>query len=236
MNFMPAMRLLFLMFCLLPPLLAAAGDDAPKVSCRFLRLDAKGADPELMHVAKDGVQVACKVPAHRLSEAVILPVQDGVLEFHTADGGQLAASARLPGPLKSAILIWVPNAGPQNGGLPWKVVVIDDSERNFPPGGAMVANFHNGVIRAAVGEGRATLEPAAMRAFLLPERRDDFNMAPVVVQFEQDGKWRTASESMLRFLPGIRYLVFAYMDPVSKRPRISTYQDITMLAPAGVAP
>ncbi len=75
-----------------------------------------------------------------------------------------------------------------------------------------------------------------MRAFPLPERRDDFRMAPVVVQFEQDGKWRTASESMLRFLPSIRYLIFAYVDPVSKRPRISTYQDFTPQAPAKVAP
>ena len=188
-----------------------------------------------MHVAKDGAQVACKVPAHRLSAAVTLPAQDGVLEFRMADGGLPAASARLPGPLKSAMLIFVPAADAQ-GGLPMKVVVIDDSERNFPLGGTMVANFHNGVIRIAIGEGRATLEPGGMRAFSLPERHDDFRMAQVVVQFEQDGKWRTASECMLRFLPSIRYLIFAYVDPVSKRPRISTYQDYTPQAPAKVEP
>lgn len=173
--------------------------------------------------------------AHRLSAAVILPAQDGVLEFRMADGGLPAASARLPGPLKSAILVFVPAADAQ-GALPWKMVVIDDSERNFPPGGTMVANFHNGEIRVAIGEGRATLEPGGMRALPLPERRDDFRMAPVLVQFEQDGKWRTVSESMLRFLPSIRYLICAYVDPVSKRPRISTYQDFTPQAPAKVAP
>ena len=45
-------------------------------------------------------------------------------------------------------------------------------------------------------------------------------------EFLQDDKWRTASESTVRFLPGMRYLIFAYMDPTSGRPRISTYQDI----------
>jgi hypothetical protein len=55
-------------------------------------------------------------------------------------------------------------------------------------------------------------------------------MAPVVFEFLQEDKWRTASESMLRFLPGMRYLIFAYLDPESGRPRIATYQDLRHVA------
>jgi hypothetical protein len=52
-------------------------------------------------------------------------------------------------------------------------------------------------------------------------------MAQVVFQFQQGDTWRTASESLLRFLPGMRYLILAYVDPASGRPRIATYQDFT---------
>ena len=68
---------------------------------------------------------------------------------------------------------------------------------------------------------------------MLPTKRDAFNMAPVVFQFQQGENWRNASESMLRFLPGMHYLMFAFVEAASGRPRIVTFQDAKPPTPAG---
>lgn len=70
------------------------------------------------------------------------------------------------------------------------------------------------------------LHAAGSHGYAMPQKLDDFNMAPVTFELLLDDKWRTASESSLRFLPGMRYLIFAYLDPVTSRPRISTCQDL----------
>jgi hypothetical protein len=75
---------------------------------------------------------------------------------------------------------------------------------------------------------------AGAHGYAMPKERDDFNMAPVIFEFRHGEKWRIANESSLRFLPGMRYLIFAYLDPVSGRPRINTCQDLA--EPAAITP
>jgi hypothetical protein len=113
------------------------------------------------------------------------------------------------------------------------VFVVEDSPRGFPDGGVFVANFHQQDIRFLIGEHKILLRPSDAHGFARPAQRDEFNMAPVIFQFFHEGTWRTASESALRFVPGLRYLIFAYVDPASGRPRIATIQD---LRPAPAAP
>jgi hypothetical protein len=148
--------------------------------------------------------------------------------------------ANIPAGVKSALVIFVklekpgtPGAADKNAG--WKVFVIEDSAKSFPDGGAYVANFYPGDIRFVIGEHKGMLKPAGTHGYEMPKQRDDFNMAPVIFEFKSGEKWRIANESSLRFLPGMRYLIFAYVDPVSGRPRINTYQDLAdaSAAPAG---
>jgi hypothetical protein len=133
------------------------------------------------------------------------------------------------------ILVFVNGAKTPNA-LPWRVFVIEDSDKIFPDGGAFVANFHSGDIRFIIGENKIMLRPAGSHGFGLPKERDAFNMAPVVFQFQQEEEWITASESLLRFLPGMRYLIFAYVDPDSGRPQISTFQDVKPFTPPAAGP
>ena len=123
-------------------------------------------------------------------------------------------------------------SGKSGGAADWKTFVIDDSPANFPDGGAYVANFHNNAIRFVIGEHKGMLRPAGSHGYAMPAERDDFNMAPVIFEFLNGEKWRIGNESALRFLPGMRYLIFAYVDPVSGRPRINTYQDLATPATA----
>jgi hypothetical protein len=114
--------------------------------------------------------------------------------------------------------------------LPWRVFVIGDNAKNIPDGGALVVNFLPQDMRIVIGENSVTLHPEKSHSFARPEKRDAFNMAALTFEYQKAGAWRTASESKLRFLPGLRYLIFASTDPVSSQPRIATYQDFKPVA------
>lgn len=194
------------------------------MSCRFLAMDSAAPPPPLLNVAEEGAEIPCTVTTNTLSAEVACFAKGTVLSFISSGDRKPAANATIPANVSNAILVFVAAAKAPNA-LPWRVFVIEDSAKNFPDGGAFVANFHNQDIRFVIGESKIMLHPAGFHGFPLPAKRNNFNMAPVVFEFLQENKWRTASESMLRFLPGMRYLIFAYVDPSSGRPRIATFQD-----------
>ena len=221
------MRTLFLLIaCLLPVL--AIGQDLRSVQCRFMSFG--GTDDSLTVVARSatGDEVVCPLSSSSISKPVECAAKGNQLNFVSPSDGKTAAIATIPAGVKAAILVFVraqPKAGATTS-LPWRVLVIHDSAETFPDGGAYVANFHAKDIRFVIGEHKGMLHPAGSHGYAQPGQRDDFNMAPVIFQFLHEDKWRTANESSLRFVPGIRYLIFAFTDPASGRPRIRTYQDI----------
>lgn len=212
----------------------AFSQDGRPVSCRFVCIDGATPPESLLHATSKSTEVACPVPANNLSAAVTCFAKDNVVSFLSGKDRKAAATATIPVGQKSAILIFIP-APAAAAGLAWRVFVVDDSPKSFPDGGAFVANFYGKDIRFVVGEHKFQLPPTTSRGVASPTQRDDFNMAQVVFQFQEDTTWRTASESLLRFLPGMRYLICAYVDPASGRPRIATYQDqapVPKIAPA----
>ena len=222
------MRAFYFCLLLLCPAISSAQDakdakDLKKVSCRLLGLDSSAPPPPLLNVADKDTAVACSVTTAALSPATVCFAKGNAINFVTAADRKLAATAIIPANVKTVILVFV-RASKTTDIPPWRVFVIDDSAKNFPDGGAFVANFHNQDIRFVIGERKLMLHSAGSYGLPIPAKRDAFNMAPVVFEFQQDDRWRTASESMLRFVPGMRYLIFAYRDPASGRPRLSTYQ------------
>lgn len=217
------MRALLLLLIL--PALATAQEFRP-VQCRFLLF---GSDDSASVLATDGkgTEIASPLSNSTLSAPVNCTAADNKIGFLSTPDRKPAATAIIPAGVKAALLVFVKIPTSAQATLPWRVLVIEDSPKNFPDGGAFVANFYNKDIRFIIGEHKGMLHPAGQYGYAQPAERDAFNMAPVIFEFLQDDKWRTASESSLRFLPGMRYLIFAFIDPTSGRPRISTYQDFT---------
>jgi hypothetical protein len=215
----------FICFCLflLCPVFCHA-QDVRKVSCRFLSMEGAPQPPPMLNVTDKGGEITCTINSETFSASVICLAKGNIINFISSIDRKPAAVATIPEGAKAVILVFVPPAKTPNS-LPWRVFVIEDSIKNFPDGGAFVANFHDQDIRFVIGETPVKLASGGCHSLARPEKRDAFNMAPALFQFQQDGSWRTASESMLRFIPGKRYLFFAYVDPATGRPHISTFQD-----------
>ena len=232
------MRLILALFLLT---IACARAQAP-VSCRLLGFP--GVQPPPMSIiGADGALIPCEVPGGALSPPVQCRSEQGVIRFYQAeDAGAKAnpaapprvlANAKVPGKANALILVFFPTG--KNAPLPWQIVALEDTPQGFPDGGAVVANFHQSELRFLIGEHRVQLNPGLTKPVARPEKRDDFNMAPVIFEFNHEGQWRSASESMLRFIPGLRYLIIGYQDPESKRPRLFTCADTAPPRPVAAA-
>ena len=222
------MRFLAVCLMLLCPVLTHA-QEVRKVSCRFVCFVGTPPPPPLINAFDKGIEVTCTIPANTFSEPVVCSAKGNVISFVSSGKRTPMAAAKIPEHLKAAILVFIPAEKP-SAPAPWRVFVIDDTIKNFPDGGAFVANLCSQDTRLVVGEKNIILKPGTDHGFARPETRDAFNMAPVIFQFQQNDVWRTNSETLLRFVPGMRYLIFAYIDTASARPRISTFQDFMPVA------
>ncbi len=223
------MRILLLSLLLLLPDTGSA-QEVRQVPCRFLRLGGDDDSETVLAPSVKGAEVNCPLSTSSISAEIICSVVGSTINFHSRGDQKTAGIVTLPVTAKRALLVFVktPSKGETGkpGALPWRILAIEDTPRNFPEGGAFIANFYNNDIRFVVGEHRGMLHPAGGHGYAMPLERDSFNMAPVVFEFLYNGQWRTVKENNLRFLPTIRYLIFAYVDPESGRPRISTVQDL----------
>ena len=216
-----------LCYCLLlvcPALQAQNSKDFQKVTCRFLSLERTAPPPSLINTAGKGTQVACTITSQGLSPATICYAQDNRLSFVSRDERKPLAVALVP-PNGSAFILVFFRALTVSDEFPWRVLVIEDRAKNLPDGGALVGNLYSQDIRFTIGSEKIQLHPAGSYGVVRPAQRDPFNMASVVIEYLQKDEWRTASESMLRFVPGNRYLIFVCADPASGRPKITTYRD-----------
>lgn len=228
------MRSILLSIVILLPALLHAQDGRP-VHCRFLSFGTTGEEISAIALSDKGGEIKCPLSSSQLSQQIVCTAKNNSIPFVSSSDRKPLATASIPAGTSAALLVFIQlpkkaDAAPAE----WRIMVIEDSPKNFPDGGAFIANFYANDIRFVVGEHKGMLHAAGSHGYAMPAERDDFNMAPVIFEFVQGDKWHIANESSLRFLPGMRYLIFAYVDPVSGRPRINTYQDFAAPAPAAV--
>jgi hypothetical protein len=219
---------IFLASLLLPSsAIAQAAPALRPVDCRFLCLPGTPKPPPLVNPGDARHEVKVDVPINVLSPVIRCFADRGTIRFLAADDRRPLATASIPAGVNAAVLVFLPDPAATEGSPPaWRVLVIEDSPAKFPDAGAHVANLFGGEIRFVIGEHRNLLPRGGSHGIRRPQQRDPFNMAPVIVQFQDGETWRTASESTLRFTPGSRFLILAYVDPASGRPRVATFPDI----------
>jgi hypothetical protein len=224
----PALSIAALALLVLP----LAGQTPRPVQCRFVALNE--VPPPLSHVVGEKGEVLVKLMRSRITEPLECFAVDGKLRFLDQATSEPLAAVSIPSSVKKATLIFV-NVNPK-GKPSWKIFPVEDSPEKFPPGGTHVVNLHADDIRFKLGPVKELLKPQQSKGFEMPEERDDFNMAPVVFQFKNKrDEWVNGKETSYRFLPGMRYLLVAYIDSRSRRPRVMTFKDPIrpVIPPAG---
>jgi hypothetical protein len=231
------MRLFLIPFLLLFPALISA-QEIRQIQCRFLSFGGLENPPAVIAAAEKGAEVTCLLSSSQISEKIVCFAVGNKIQFLSTIDRKPTATATIPPGVHSALLVFVqvPGSSAAAAAPASKILVIEDSAKTFPAGGAFIANLYNKDIRFIIGEHKGMLHAGGIHGYAMPEERDSFNMAPVVFEFLQGDKWRIANESALRFLPAMRYLIFAYVDPVSGRPRINTYQDFAPPGPETALP
>ncbi|MBC8128008.1 MAG: hypothetical protein H8M99_12780 [Gloeobacteraceae cyanobacterium ES-bin-144] len=232
------MRAIITSLVLLLPVLGHAQNSRP-VRCRFLSFGGTGDPPPAIAISDKGTETTCPLSSIKLSAEIMCFAKANAIDFLSSADRKPMATATIPAGVGAALLIFVqaPKTPEATAPPTWRVLVIEDSPKNFPDGGAFIANFYNKDIRFVIGEHTGMLHAAGSHGYEKPKELDSFNMAPVTFEFLQENKWHIANESALRFLTGMRYLIFAFVDPVSGRPRINTYQDLVRpAAPAKASP
>lgn len=192
------------------------------ISCRLLGFQTVNDENSLTSVGPK-MELACPFQDAEISPPVRIVAVDHVISFIDSKDRKPACSIAVPADLRQAILVLM--RAPPNSPLPWRGIAIEDALKTFPNGGALVINMHTASVRLAIGEHKCELKPGAQAAVEMPVERDDFNMATVAFQFNQEEQWITAKETKMRFTQGLRYLVLCCGDPDTKRPIISMYQD-----------
>lgn len=208
---------------LLAFLLISTGLKAAEITARLLNFEREGGDISTLFVVDEkGVATECRLTRDELSKPVKLPVLDGALVFRKEAGGDPIATAKVPQDIKLALVIFLP---PNDKKMAFRPVVLDGSDKSFPPGSSLVMNLYNEDVRFILGEHKIQLKSGKTTTLARPQKRDNFNMAGVTFQFKTNSGWRAAYESMSRFPEGQRHLYIAYVDPKSQRPRIRAYRD-----------
>lgn len=192
------------------------------VACRFVALEET--PPAMLNIAGEKNQVAVKVLSNRISDPIECFTVDGKLSFFDAGTKQPIVSTPVPAKIKQAIFVFL--KVDKEGKPAWKLFPIENTAESFPAGGSHVVNLHSSDIRFILGQTREVLKPNQSKGFQMPTQRDDFNMAPVVFQFKNSrDEWINGKETSYRFLPTSRFLLIAYIDPRTKRPRVKTFKD-----------
>lgn len=200
-----------------------SAQEKQSIECRFIALDQKPAP--LVNKADEGQETPIEVLSSQISKPINCVAIDGRLSFLDKNTGKPVASLAVPKKLKKAILVFIKN--PKKEGEDWKIFPFENTPEAYPPGGARVINLHGSEIRVLLGKKGKTLKRFESAPFTRPEERDKFNMARVTFQFKnKKEEWVTVENTGYRFVPPRRFLIFAYLDPNTKRPRVKSLGDI----------
>lgn len=197
-----------------------------EVHCRFLSFGWDGKIASTLHLGSEGEEIPCLLTRRKFSDKVLCFAENNKISFLYPDSREPMVAVKIPAKVKDALLIFVKNPKVEMGKNAWRVLVIEDSQDTFPYGGSYVVNLHGQEVRFLIGEHRGLLKAGGFKVCDLPEKRTDFNMAPVIFQMKDKNEWEDVSNTSLRFLPSSRYLFVSYVDPTTGRPRLHSIKDL----------
>jgi hypothetical protein len=171
-----------------------------------------------------------------LTEPMLMLPVNGMLVLHDKanidpenPAASLAASVTLPPDTKRAIIIVLP--APANAKPAYRMVVLDDSAKAFPPGESRALSLIKVETAMQAGEHRLAIHPGKFTAVPRVQKVNAFNMAQTNFYYQQEGSWIAFAERQLQFLNATRRIFIIHATPGALQPTISTIVDTVVAAP-----
>ncbi len=215
--------LLFLLLFVIP----VNAQDAPLINVRVLCFERIGNTLDRIVVLKEDKSLEEIIfSATFPSSRVKVPVFGGKVTFlDPADpGGKPLARTSIPSGLKDVLIMFFPNPDQNEDATSYKTVAIDASTSGIPEDGALLLNLDTKDVRAVVGEHRIILKPGKKAGLKRPQKRNDYNMTPVVFLQQKNEDWKTVVETLVRFPPGVQQFFVSYPKQGSGKLAIRAFQ------------
>lgn len=144
--------------------------------------------------------------------------QDGETIYKTIGEGKLPGGNRLAA-------IFIPSG---KSDKPYNVLVLDETEANFPLGSTTVVNLAPEPVRITLGEHDNTVAAGKVAKIPIATKINELKQATfrLYVPTKSEKKWRAVSSTVWRALPTFRNLAIAYQNPRTGRTSVNCYQEV----------
>lgn len=194
--------------------------------------DPMNPSAELFYADDKGEIVELKLRRKALSETfTTLPVNGSLVLYDTKSVDpekpeeNLAASVKIPKGVKQAMILLLP--GREDQQRPYRMLVIDDSEKAFPGGESRVIPLIGLNIGVEAGEHKVGVKPGEITKIPPVRKVSDYNMAQTNFYYQRDDAWITITERQLKYLDACRRLFIVDATPGAIAPRVSTIMDVS---------
>ena len=205
-------------------------ETAPPVSFRAVLHDPVHPVAELFYTDRTGAVVPLEFRPQDLSRAMFtLPVNGSLVLYDKTDvdpknpAASLAASVKLPPDIKRAIVVVLP-AAPGNKPA-YRMLVIDDSTKAFPPGESRALPLLGVETAIQAGEHRLPVHPGKITSVPPVRKVNEFNMAQTNFYHQQGGAWVPFTERQLQYLDACRRIFIIHATPGALQPTVTTIVD-----------
>lgn len=214
---------------------AQAQNEGRSVNARLVYFLQSPGDPTELYFSSNGEAMKCSPSGNINGTPVTCPVDaSGKVVFTRAAGGQVAATANVPASVKEAVFFFLKVPGPDKG-APYQILVVDEALKTLPKGGSFICNLSPKNARVSLAESKYLLAPGKPVFVDRPDKKDDYNMAPLQMQIQGEGEvWKPLKDTMLRFSESERYFIVTYLED-GRHPAVKIYKQVvseTSPAPA----
>ncbi|MFK7912021.1 MAG: hypothetical protein AB8F34_15680 [Akkermansiaceae bacterium] len=150
---------------------------------------------------------------------IALPSQD--TEKHP-NGYRIFARTNLPQGGRH-LAIFLPT---NNIEKPYRLIILDESEKAFPMGSTLVYNLSNTDFRITLGERAETIKPLKRTTIPLPKKTNKLRQATVRTYFKDNTKkWVVINSTVWKTSEKLRGLAIAYIHPLNNKPVVTCFQE-----------
>lgn len=202
----------------------------PPVRIRAVLHDPMKPHAELFYHNQAGEPAPLEFRPRDLTETLLMRPEQGTLllrDSATIDPENpmagVAATLRLPPALRRGILVVMP--APPNSKLPYRMILIDDSEANFPKGESRVLSLIAVKTAVGAGEHKIALEPGKISRIPTVRRVNEFNMAQTNFYYQHGESWIPFTERQLQYIDACRRVFIVHATPGALQPTVTTIVD-----------